>query len=150
MGFANYKYLDGVGDEADYNFQCVADLTLTMGLNQEIGAFSVGVLGKAFSSVDGHLSPIAALYLLDVNLGWAQKVGDKLLHHTLALKNANNREMLITEYIRQTPIINRLATTGFGRRLIYSAKVDFWVILAREYPKSCLLAFRGAQPSVIF
>ena len=82
-------------------------------------------MGKALSSVDGHLSPIEAQYLLDVNLGWAQKVGDKILHHSLALKNANNSDMLIAEYIRQTPNINSLATTGYGRRLIYSAKVEF-------------------------
>lgn len=124
-GFINYTYLDGVGDAAESNFQFVADHSVKLGMNQHFRDFSIGFLGKVLSSVEGHLDTIEAQYLLDLNFGWVQDVGELSLHHAVILKNVTGSDMLIAEYIRQTPNINSLASTGFGRSLVYYVTVEF-------------------------
>ena len=75
--------------------------------------------------MDGHLERIDAQYLLDMNLGFKQDLAGLELDHTLTLKNVTDSEMLTAEYIRQTTNINSLATMAFGRRLVYSARIEF-------------------------
>jgi outer membrane cobalamin receptor len=123
--FANWTLLDGVGDTADPNYRYVADHTVQAGVDQRIGAFSVGLLGKAVSAVDGHLERIPAQYLLDFNLGLRHEMGQVEVSHTLSLKNVTGSDMFIAEYIRQAPNVNALATTAYGRRLIYRVRIGF-------------------------
>ncbi len=123
--FLNYTLLDGVGPGAEDNFRYVARNTVKMGLNYRVRGVSVGALGKALSGVDGHLARIPAQYLLDLNAGFVQRVGGHSVKHMLTLKNVTDSDMLVAEYIRQTANVNSLATTAFGRRLIYSVSLEF-------------------------
>ena len=129
-GFFNYNYMAGLGEDSKLNYQHVPKHTFKAGLHKTFGNFFASANAYAVSSVLGNPKlniRIDPQFMLDGHLGFDQPIrGKKLtLRHTISAKNVTASQMLIPEYIRQTDNINSMATTGFGRRFIYTLKISF-------------------------
>ncbi len=128
--FFNYNFMEGLGQKAKTNYQHVPDHTFKAGVNKAFGRFFVSANGYAVSSVLGNPKlnqPIKGQFMLDTHIGFKHELESKkvFFRHTLSAKNITNSQMLIPEYIRQTDNINSQATTGFGRRFIYTLTLSF-------------------------
>jgi len=136
-GFLSYNYMAAAdkkanGDsnaDAEINYRHVPKHTLRAGVNKNIGNFFVSSNVYAVSKVMGNpklMREIDPQFMMDIHCGFRQILSNSAtLLHSLSLKNATGAEMLIPEYVRQTDNINAQATTGFGRRLIYTLQIDF-------------------------
>ncbi len=128
--FFNYNFMNGIGESAAKNYQLVPKHTFKAGLNRSFGKFFASVNGYTVSSVMGNPklnTRIPPQLLLDAHVGFNQILKTKIIRftHTLSAKNITASQMLIPEYIRQTDNINSIATTGYGRRLIYTLTISF-------------------------
>ncbi|KAA3617952.1 MAG: TonB-dependent receptor [Calditrichaeota bacterium] len=123
--FLNYSYVQNVDNKTDNNYRYVPDHIIDLGLSRRFGQGYVSLVSKAVSKVEGNLDIIDPQFILDGHVGFAHEAGLLQIRHTLSIKNINDSDMLIAEYIRQTPNINSIPTTGFGRRVIYSAHIGY-------------------------
>lgn len=128
--FFNYNFMNGIGESAVINYQLVPKHTFKAGVNRSLGKFFASVNSYAVSSVMGNPklnTRIPPQLLLDAHVGFNQILKTKIIRftHTLSLKNITASQMLIPEYIRQTDNINSIATTGYGRRLMYTLTISF-------------------------
>lgn len=128
--FFNYNYMKGLGPKALLNYQFVPKHTFKVGVNKSFGKFFASANAYSVSSVMGNPklnTRIPPQFMMDAHIGYKQILNTKILTltHTLSLKNLTSSQMLIPEYIRQTDNINSIATTAYGRRLIYSLTCSF-------------------------
>jgi len=128
--FFNYNYMNGIGQNAQANYQLVPKHTFKAGLNKSFGNFFTSVNGYAVSSVMGNPklnTRIPPQFMMDAHVGYKHILKTKILTltHTISLKNLTSSQMLIPEYIRQTDNINSIATTGYGRRIMYILSISF-------------------------
>lgn len=123
--FVNCNYSTGNEKGIYENFKYTPEYTVSWGVNKSIKNFFVSTNSYMYSSTQGHVEPIPEQLLLDFHFGYNHKSlkGFKL-KHSLSFKNVTNSDMLIPEYIRKRPGVNSLATTGFGRQLIYTLKIE--------------------------
>jgi outer membrane receptor for ferrienterochelin and colicin len=122
--FVNYNFIRGA-QESGNQYRFVPDHTINFGIHKPLGKFSLACNGKWVSHVHGHLEDIASQFRLDAHLGFSHYLNDIRVRHVLSGKNLTSSQMLIPEYIRQTPNINTIPVTGFGRRIVYSIFVEF-------------------------
>lgn len=124
--FVNYNMLIGKKDESNLNYRYVPEHTLSAGINKPINNFFISSNAYAYSQVEGNVELIEPQFMLDAHIGFKHKTpkGIKLIH-TLSFKNITDSDMLIPEYIRNRPGVNSLATTGYGRRIVYSLNLKF-------------------------
>lgn len=128
--FTSYNYMEGIGGESDINYLHIPRHTFRFGINKKFGGFFVSFYGYLVSKVIGNpklMTEIPGQQLFNLNLGYFHKFKEKnsKITHIFSAKNITRSEMLIPEYIRQTDNINSIATTGFGRRFIYTLIYSF-------------------------
>lgn len=122
----NYNMAQGKGENSDNNFNYVPEHTIFFGVSKPINQFFISANLYAYSKVMGPWNEIPKQSMLDSHIGYYHKTEKGLkLTHTISLKNVTNSDMLIPEYIRKRPGVNHLATTGYGRRIVYSMKLSF-------------------------
>lgn len=123
--FLNYNYVDGMDKEDEHIYNYVPDHNLSLGISRTFGEFFVSGNCTFYSETQGHLDKIDPQLNFNLNVGCNTEFDDLSVKHIVSIKNVFNSDMLIPEYIRKTPNINSLPTTGFGRRVIYSIYVYY-------------------------
>lgn len=122
----NYNYMHGRGETAASNYDYLPAHTLFVGVNKSFSNFFASINANAYTKTQGHLHEIPWQHKVDVHIGYTPKTSGRLkIKHTVSLKNITDSDMLVPEYIRKRPDVNAIATTAYGRRLLYSLQIQF-------------------------
>lgn len=124
----NLNYNLATGDETGerVNFRYVPKHTFSLGINKPIRKLFVATNMYWYSKAMGHEIEIPAQGFVDFTVGYKHKSSKKIkLIHSISAKNITANSMLIPEYIRQKPGVNSLSTMGYGRRIVYTLKINF-------------------------
>lgn len=123
--FINYNFIDGDDNGEENNFRFVPDHTISFGLSKNFDKFTVSTNGRWYSKVDGHLAEIPAQFSINAQIRYKHQINRYNFSHAIIASNITNCNTLTPEYIRQTPNVNALETTGYGSRFIYKVSIDF-------------------------
>jgi len=118
--FLNYSHVRGLDEQTDNNYRFVPDHYFNFGVSKPLGDWALAASGTYHTSVEGHLATIDPQLMLNANITWRQKLDRFELLHGLRVQNLTGSQMLTAEYIRQTPNINAIPTTGFGTKVLYT------------------------------
>lgn len=123
--FLNYNYIQSADEDEKDVYKYVPDHNISAGISKLFDDFSISANLTYYSSVFGNLAKIDPQVKVNLNFGFRSKIKEFRLKHSVSIKNIFNSDMLIPEYIRKTPNINSLPTTGFGRRIIYTLSIYY-------------------------
>ncbi len=114
---------DEVAGNDHYNFKYVPAFTVSTGVSKQIKSYLFSVVANYTDNTEGPEQDVDGSLVLDLMLGYSQRLGQREIYHSVRLSNASDESVMVPEYARRGGLNE--VRMDFGRVLTYEASVKF-------------------------